>query len=174
MTVVNLALVKSHIDLTREANDSRIQLVLDAALEMATEIIGPLSGTASGRVTSNGTELVLPSIPVVSVTTVTSVVDPETAIDLSGYTVDETNGIIYGLPPGTYDVTYQAGWTTVNGAPDLPADMALGVVELVRSMWKMYQRPAGSRGNQEPALTTGGLYDWARDRFARYRTMKVG
>ena len=170
MTVVNLDLVKRHLTMDKETNDDRLTLILDAALEIVADIVGPLSGSASGRVTSDGNVLVLPSIPVVGVTSIASVIDPDTPLDLADYTVDLANGFVYGVPCGTYTVVYDAGWDTVGGAPDLPADMASGVIELIRKLFGVYRGPTRSG---DPGVSVQQVYDWAADRFSRYRTVKV-
>lgn len=153
MTAVSLDDAREHLNAVSNVNDDEIQGMLEAAEAAITQLVGPLetvtvTSTVPGRagVTGfpdswDGRSIVLPTHPVISVTTVTG---------SSGATVDPTllrvtnEGVIYYLDGWSrfneiwYTVEYQAGRAT------LPADLALAVKELLRHLWET-QRGAAAR-----------------------------
>lgn len=142
MATVDLAAVKAHLNITGPDDDTELETFLNAALAMVTTVVGPLSGSATGRCVSvfdmlAGSVMPLPTMPVQSVETITGIWDP-TPLTVSDYTLDSATGLMYGVPPGVYVVDYTAGWAT------LPDDLALGILELVRHLW-LSQRGGGVR-----------------------------
>lgn len=133
MSAVTLAEVKSHLSIVDGANDADLQLAIDAAELAIAAKCGPLSSTAkTERLRGGGPGLVLRNTPVVSLTSVTplngtayTVTDFET--DLSAGVIEWSSGGSFAT--GIYVVVYQAGRAT------LPADLKMGIKELVRHTW---------------------------------------
>lgn len=131
MATVDLPAVREHLNIPTSTSDTELNSFLNAALSMVSAIVGPLSGSAIGRAVSDGTVMPLPTMPVQSVQSLVNVIDSATSLTVSDYTLDLASGLMYDVPAGTYTVTYTAGWSTGN----LPDDLALGILELVRHLW---------------------------------------
>lgn len=143
VSVLTLAQAKTHLNLSvATTNDVELQTFIDAAEAAIAKKCGPLTSVAkTDRVRGCGTGLVLRHTPVVSLTTVTPVggtaIDSTlTQVDLSAGVVEWVSGAAWS--PGQYDVVYQAGRSAA-----LPADLLLGVKELVRHLWTT-QRGGGA------------------------------
>lgn len=115
--------------------DTLIEVI--AAVEAAIgERCGPLSPTPVTRtVECNGPgfDVALPIYPAIQVTRAVSTTGTE--LDPAQLTVNDA-GVLSGLPPGTWTVTYLAGRTTC------PDDLRRAVLDTIRDHM---DRPTGSR-----------------------------
>lgn len=158
MSVVSLAEVKAHLNVSVATHDGEIQSFVDAAEAAIGERVGPLGPTEEAvRVSGGRTTLRLPVGPAVSLTSVTPA-DGGTALTLSDLHLDEETAIVTyengaGFPARHYDVVYQAGRDVC------PADLKLAVKELVRHLWVTQRglttRP-GSRESEAASNTLPG------------------
>ena len=144
MSVLTLALAKTHLNITTSAQDTELQTFIDAAEAVVALRCGPLASTATTvRVDGCGGVLVLPVTPAVSLTSVTPV--GGSAVTLSDLYLDTAAGVVSynsgSFASGLYDVVYQAGRTTV------PADLLMGVKELVRHLWETQRGPTRRPGS---------------------------
>ncbi|NUO97478.1 MAG: hypothetical protein HOW59_06065 [Nonomuraea sp.] len=140
MSAIPLTEAKAHLDIPASGTtqDTELQRFLDAAEAAVTRRTGPLVATSvTSRVYGGGRTLLLPVYPVTSVTSVTPV--GGTAASLTGVSVgpagllQSSSGVFYSLL-GAFDVVYTAGWADV--AANIPADLRLGVLELLRHLWQ--------------------------------------
>lgn len=100
-----------------------------AAEGVVAQRCGPLVPTSVTSVVSGGPVLALPRMPLISVESATG--DGGTVT--TGFTVTDPRGGLaknLALSARTWSVTYTAGWATV------PDDLRLGVLELVRHLWR--------------------------------------
>lgn len=157
MSTIALADAKTHLNITGTTYDTELQAMLDAA-EAAIEQKCGLLTTASRteRIKGGGLGLVLANTPVVSLTSVTPV--DGTAYTLDDLDLDTNAGVVERadgcrFPVGRYDVVY------VTGRSSLPADLKLGVLELLRHLWASQRGPGrrpGSTAGSETANTIPG------------------
>lgn len=149
MSVLSLALAKTHLNITVSTYDAELQTVIDSAESMLGRLVGPLQATTkTSRVYPyGGCTLVLPTCPVVSLTSVTPYSGG--ALTLSDLHLNTDAGTItYNTGVGTfpaqwYDVVYSAGRSTC------PDDLLLAVKELVRHLWTT-QRGGTTRPGPAP------------------------
>ena len=141
MSVVTLAQVKTHLNITVTTYDTELQTFIDSAEAAIAEKTGPLTSVATTeRVRGGGSPgLVVRETPIVSLTSVTPV--GGAALTVADLTVTKSAGVIEWTSGATfrsewYDVVYQAGRSTV------PEDLKTGVKELVRHTWAASQRGA--------------------------------
>lgn len=151
MAVLLLPDAKAYLNITVEDSDTTLAAIIASAEAAITRKCGPLEPTAvTERVVHRGGELLLSTLPVVSLTSVTP--DGGAALSLTGLYVDPA-GVVTGLGAGTYDVVYSAGRATC------PADLLLAVKELVRHLFGPQRGPTGrpgSRGSETTANTIPG------------------
>ncbi|WP_418063955.1 head-tail connector protein [Pimelobacter simplex] len=139
--MLDIGEVKDYLNITDDV-DTKLQPLIDAAEAAIGRRCGALEPTAfTDTVIALNGVVVLPRLPVASVTSVTPT-SGGTALDVSGLAVDGTAGIVYGIPTGSYVMTYLAGW---DPAPD---DLLLGATELVRHLWDTQRGP-----NKRPGST---------------------
>lgn len=147
MSVVTLARVKTHLNITATTHDGELQSVIDASEAAIAEKCGPLASTATtARVRGGGYGLVLPVIPAVSLTSVTPA--DSTALTLSDLYLDTEAGVVTydsgaSFTARYYDVVFSAGRATC------PADLQLAVLELVRHVWTTQRGPTMRPGSRE-------------------------
>jgi len=140
MSVLDLASVKAHLNITVATYDAELQTFIDGCEAAVAEKTGPLTSVATTeRVSGAARGLVLRTTPVVSLTSVTPV--NGSAYSLTLLTVDKSAGVIEWLSgarfqTGWYDVVFQAGRATV------PEDLKLGIKDLIRDNWVHSQRGA--------------------------------
>jgi hypothetical protein len=154
MSLVPLADVKAHLNITNENSDAKLQAKIDAAEAFISQELGGPGSLAAQAVTQrvNGfrSTLQLTSLPVVSVTSVTG--SDGVLVPLSGLDIDIAAGIIrsnatyyyaspyYPFLLPFYTVVYQSGFTT------LPADLTEAVKLETQSMWETQRRPRPGDG----------------------------
>lgn len=147
MSALTLADAKTHLNISATDTDDDVELqgFIDAAEAAVGKKCGALAATSmTARVAGGTGTLVLPTAPVVSLTSVTPV--NGTAITLDNLYLDPAAGTVeyvsgIAFPQRRYDVVFEAGRTAV------PPDLMLAVKELVRHLW-LTQRGAapGSPG----------------------------
>lgn len=146
MSVLTLALAKSHLNITGSEHDVEIQSMINAAEAVITQRCGPLTSTAvTARVRGGEFALRLPTAPALTLTSVTPV--NGTAITLTDLYLNTRGGrVTYNSGAGFYsrfyDVVYNAGRSTV------PDDLLMAIKELVRHMWLTQRGPTRRPGSQ--------------------------
>lgn len=161
MSALKLEDAKKHLNITGSAQDDELQTMIDAAETAIEHRVGPLTPRqVVTTLTPNGSQLVLPVTPVLSLTSVVPSVG--TALDVTGLIVDEETGIVgYADYAGTlaanrYTVTYQAGRSPI------PADLLEAVDELVRHLWRTQRGPtARPTANDQQQPGAGFLIPYA-------------
>lgn len=150
MSALRLADAKTHLNMTQSVNDGELQTTIDSAEAAIAKIVGPLAPiTKTYRLEGRCHALMLPSLPVISLTSVTPV--NGSALTLSDLYLNVEAGVVsyvYGawFSEIAYDVVYQAGRSTC------PDDLLLAVKELVRHMWQAQQGPVKTGPLQSDTL----------------------
>lgn len=139
------------MDLDKHTEDTDLQGTIDAAEAIIGQRCGPIaSTTVTRRIRGGSWQLVLPVLPVISLTSVTPY--SGTALTLGDLYVDPVTGLVTfnTLSPfvsAYYDVVYEAGRATV------PADLLLAIRKLVKHTWAPRRGPTG-RGTPADARAT--------------------
>lgn len=148
MSVLTLALAKTHLNITSVVNDAELQTFIDAVEGAVAIKCGPLAPVAvTQRIKSaGGPMLLLRATPVISLTSVTPV--GGTAYDVTLMELDGSAGVVEWLSgawfaPGWYSVVTSTGRATVT------ADLLLGVKELLRHVWDTQRGPGGRPGSRQ-------------------------
>lgn len=158
MSVLSLPEAKEHLNISGSANDGEIQSMIDAAEAAIVRRVGPLVSTVTTvRVEGGSYGLLLPTVPVLSLTSVTPV-GGGTALTVGDLYIDASSGVVTynsgaSFSSAMYDVVYNAGWTTT------PADLKMAVKELLRHMWQTQRGPTrrpGSTPSESMANTVPG------------------
>ena len=161
MSVVLLADVKTHLNLTVTTHDTELQVFIDAAEAAIGERVGPLAAVArTVRVYPYPKHLRVPS-PAATLTSVTD--DAGVALTLADLRLDSDPGLIYYLDGRAftrpwYDVAY------THGHNPAPADLKLAVKEMVRHLWET-QRGGAQRPGSRPSETTANTVPGAAYTF---------
>lgn len=140
MTVLSVAEAKRHLGLQDASVDAAVEAVIVAAEAAITARCGPLEPTTyTETLTGTGGTLTVRS-PLLSVTTVNgnALTNALTPSMLAA-------GVIPGTHRGDVAVVYVAGRTTV------PADLLMGIKELVAHLWNTTQRSAADRRGRQDA-----------------------
>lgn len=155
MSVLPLATARAHLNISGTAHDTKLQATIDGAEAVIAQRCGPLASSATtARVWGGHAELVLPVTPAISLTSVTPV--DGTALTLSDLYLDTTAGLVT-YNSGTaftaryYTVVYAAGRSTC------PADLLMGVQELVRHMWETQRGPTRRPGSTASDATSNTI-----------------
>ena len=180
---VTAAEVRSELNLgTDTSQDAELQGFVDAATALIENYTGPITGTQYSEVHDGGAPTIcLRRLPVISIQSITMYVAlaayPLTlqplgsTTDNYGYSLDDPlTGVVThrsssGTPtafwggPRSITVTYTAGRANV------PANVRLAALELIREMWSSTQRgnstgrpiPGGDDAVNEPAYITDDL-----------------
>jgi hypothetical protein len=157
MSVVLLAEVKTHLNVTVTTSDTELQTFIDSAEATLTNRVGPLAPTsATARLCGGVSALALPITPVVSLTSVTPA-DGGAALTLTDLHLETGSGLVTynanrAFTARYYDVVYSAGRSTC------PEDLKMAVKELVRHLWAS-QRGTGVRpGSPQSEPVAGAGY----------------
>jgi len=148
MGVLSLLEAKTHLNITATTYDAELMSIVVSAEAVLSARCGPLSPTTvTRRVVASGPSLVLPVMPVVSLTSVTPA--GGTALTLVDLYLNQSAGVVTYNSGGTfrsafYDVVYQSGRVVV------PEDLLYGLKELVRHLWSTSQRGGSRRPGSEP------------------------
>lgn len=157
MSVLSLALAKTHLNITVSTYDTELQTVIDAAEALLAKRCGPLStSTVTNRVDGGGGALVLQTTPAVALLSVTPV--DGTALTLTDLYLDTGAGLVTynsgaGFGDRYYTVVYSAGRLSC------PDDLLMAVKELVRHLWETQRGPSrrpGSTASESTANTIPG------------------
>jgi hypothetical protein len=174
MAALSLPLAKAHLNIDVDTSDTELQAIIDAAEAILANSVGPLT-TLPARTdrVAGGWKLVLPLAPVVSVASITAT-DGATAV-LADLTVNLAAGIIYYSDnvtrfwQGVYDVTYTPGRATV------PADLMLGIKEMVRHLWESQRGTLNVLTRSPEAPTAAYLMPYrVQELIEPYRLVNVG
>lgn len=155
MSVLSLALAKTHLNITVSTYDTELQTFIDAAEAAIAQKCGPLAATATTERVRGGVDrLTVNTIPAISLTSVTPV--GGSALTVADLMIG-SSGVVEFIHGGSfgddwYDVVYSAGRTC-------PADLLMAVKELVRHLWETQRggssRP-GSRASESASNTLPG------------------
>lgn len=159
MAALTLSEVKTHLNLTTTTQDGELTAFIARSEAAVAARCGPIEPTVTSQRVRGGRPLLSVDVtPIVSLTSVTPV--GGSALDVSLMVVDESAGVIEHESGGSfgsrwYDVVYVAGRT------DVPEDLRLGVLELVRHLWDTQRAPSGGRigtGQDSAANTIPGAH----------------
>lgn len=148
MSVLSLALAKTHLNISVSTYDTELQTFIDAAEAAIAKRCGPLAATAvTDRLAGGGGCLILKTCPAISLTSVTPS-DGGAALTVGDLYLEPATGIVtYNASRGFsyryYTVVYSAGRSTV------PDDLLLAVKEQVRALWEDSQRGDADRTSGE-------------------------
>lgn len=157
--------VKKHANITSSTSDDELQLMCEAAQDMVEGLIGPvLWRTVTQRINANGSTLVLNTLPVVSVTSLTSGGSPATFTAVDGGMLTDVT------VRGDVVVTYVAGRTEVPGA------VRLATLIIAAHLWQTQLGSAPTQlqdgFNSEPTVGVGyAIPNRAADLLAPYLTL---
>lgn len=173
MPIVDLASVHVHLNIPTSdtSHDTELQGFIDAAGDLARDVVGPLASELHTEWHNGGTDTItLDWLPVLSVQSVTEYVAASTydlteqplgtSIGSYEYTVDLPRGQITRRAVGDA-VRFPAGIKNVvvaytAGVPDalVPATVRLGALELIRHLYQLTQQ-GGQNKFGGGALDTG-------------------
>lgn len=143
MAVLTLNEVKTHLNITTTTQDAELQTFIAAAEAAIERRVGPLVASSVSSRVPGGRDLMLPYYPVLSVTSITDT--DGVAVSVSDVYADRIGVLTttgYGFTTAaTYDVTYMAGHAAT--AAEVPADLRLAVLEMVRHLWDSQRRSRG-------------------------------
>lgn len=157
--LVSLIDVKQYLNISTSTNDEELRGFIEAATDVIEEIVGPtIVKSVTETHTRPGRVLVLQQPPVVSLTSVTSVLAGGWDVDIATVDVDVQTGILRrldGLPlaarPFPIRVTYLAG------RPVMPASITMAAKVIIDHLWETQRghtqgvrpSPGGGRGAQK-------------------------
>jgi uncharacterized phiE125 gp8 family phage protein len=144
---VSLDELKAHLGITESDDDDELLGMLDAAVDVVENFVGPIDETAvtETHYSVNSGALVLNRYPATELVALSSVTGGS-PIELvaSDFVLDPATGVlrsIYGSGfNGTYTVTYSAG------RPDTPAALRLAVLIVAAHLWETQRGPASTSG----------------------------
>lgn len=165
---ITLDYVKKHLNITSSTDDAELQDVLDAAVSLAEDLIGPITPRqiTETQYVDGGSSLVLKAAPVMSVESVNVSGVPYTAgAGYFNFTVTPAGTLnLFPLWSGGIDPAYgfqievgpvyRSAWRTVQvtytaGRASLSAREQLGVAEIVRHLWRPQSGSRMSSGGDE-------------------------
>jgi hypothetical protein len=140
--------LKIHANMTSSVDDSELQDVLDAAIEVVEGLIGPLSSPGQVVETHRNVSsdvLVLKRMPVAGLVSVASRVGASsTPLTLGDYELDAASGLLRTASGarfyGSYTVTYTSGREV------LPAAIRLAVLIIAAHLWETQRMPMQDSG----------------------------
>ena len=136
---LSLPVVARMSEIATPDNEADLSALITAAEAAVAARCGPLEATPLTKRVRGGRALVLPTTPVISVTTVTG--KSGSVVDAGTYYVWGDSGVITsdgGFSEEFYDVAYSAGRTAC------PADLKEAVKETARDLWLPRRGPAGN------------------------------
>jgi hypothetical protein len=153
MSVLTLALAKKHLNIPAATldHDAELQTFIDAAEAGLAQRVGPLEATATTqRVQGGGNQLILDTLPVISLTSVTPVGGSALTV---GELMAAPGGVVEYTAGGSftdrwYDVVYSAGRSS------LPADLLMAVKALVDHLWGTQRGPGRRPGASTETANT--------------------
>lgn len=157
MSTLTLQDAKAHLNIDVVTYDAELQATIDEAESLISQEIGPLASTTkTSQVDGGGYSLLLPSTPVVSLTSV--VANTGDVISVSDLTVLNPGVVQYTtggacFPAAWYTVVYQTGRSTV------PDGLLRGIKDMTDHLWKSQRGPSRRPGaGQQQETGPGGLF----------------
>lgn len=158
-SVLDVTAAKVFLNITGPVNDAELQTFIDAAEAAIARATGPLQATAVTAVLSGGQTLILPTTPVIYLTSVT---DSGGSVLTLGDLRATPDGVVSFIGGGCfsapyYTVVYQAGRTvtaTVN------ADLLQAVKEMVRHKWATQRGGGGRPGSPSMEMVPGSSFSF--------------
>lgn len=150
MAILSLTDLKTHLNITDSTHDAELEDMIPAAVARIALDCGPLEAeTKTQRVRGGGESLSLRTTPAISLTSVTPV-PTGTALTLADLYLDTDSGVVTyddgrWFIHAKYDVVYSAGRASC------PADLIMGVKELIRHAWSRSQRGGSRRPGSSPS-----------------------
>lgn len=146
MAAPTLTDLRKHLNVpdSESANDGEMQNVLDAAVELVGQMVGPLTPETVTEVHYGlwSSTLLLRRSPVVSVTEIVTTYGFPTTIGADEYVLEGAQGLVRFLAgrvfAGDYSVTYVAGWDV------LPAPIHLGAMIVAGHLWDTQRVPGAT------------------------------
>jgi hypothetical protein len=155
MSVLTLALAKTHLNIAVTTHDAELQTVIDTAEAVIAQHCGPLEATAvTERAWGGVCQLVLGTSPAISLTSVTPY--QGSALTLADLYLDTAAGLVTynsgaAFTARYYTVVYSAGRASC------PADLLMAVKELVRHQWATQRGPSGRPGSPASSETANTI-----------------
>jgi hypothetical protein len=149
MSVPTLTDAKAQLNITGSSQDELLNVYLTSALKMVEVRVGPSSvETFTEQVTAHSPAFNLSKRPVVSLTSLTPLLDGWVTHDVADLEFDERSGSVWrrdhGTLAGRWEVVYEAGWTT------FPDNYHLATLITLQHLWKT-QRGGSRRPDQATA-----------------------
>ena len=146
MSVPTLTDVKSQLNITGSSQDAMLNTYLQAALKLIENRVGPSSvQTFTEQISTTANGFNLTNRPLVSITTLTPLVDGWPTYLPADLEFDERAGSVWrkdhGTLAGRWEVVYTAGWAT------FPDNYHLATLVTVQYLWKS-QRGGSRRPDQ--------------------------
>ncbi|MFF1686077.1 head-tail connector protein [Streptomyces sp. NPDC058254] len=152
MALLDLADAKAQLNITTTSSDDELQAYIVSLTAVIEGIVGPVEErTVTETVTGRGPLLCLQQPPVISITSITPVLDGGTGVDVARVHVDPVSGVLQRrdgrrFAGGPWTVVYQAG------RPDVPPTINLAARMLVQHLWRTQTATRG------PMLAGGDDY----------------
>lgn len=148
MSLCSLAEVKLQLNITDTTFDTELQAYIDGVKAPIEQLVGPVEQRTVTERHWNGPALALRQRPVISVTSIVPLFTDGTAVNVTDTTTDLKSGIVVYkdgscFTGGPWDVTYQAGYTTV------PANVNLAARITVQHVWETQRGLAAGAADQE-------------------------
>lgn len=159
MPVPTLPDVKAQLNITGAANDELLNRYLNAALGLIEARVGPSQvRTFTEQVTVRSFGINLSYRPVVSITSLTPLLDSYTSLTSADVEFDARSGSLWrrdqGTLAGSWSVVYTAGWAT------FPDNYHLATLITVQHLWRTTRggsaRP--SQGNTDDLSVTNSSF----------------
>lgn len=146
MSVPTLSDVKAQLNVTGSSQDELLSVYLNSALALVENRVGPSSvQTFTEQVTTHSAAFNLSHRPLVSLTSLTPLVDGWVTHAVTDLEFDERAGTVWrrdhGTLAGRWEVVYEAGWAT------FPDNYHLATLITVQHLWKA-QRGGSRRPDQ--------------------------
>lgn len=139
MSLITLSTVKEFLRISHTKQDTILQIIIDASEQKIADYLGVLfssdvTATLIEIVNSDGSQYLFPRhVPILSVTKIEDVLDPDTPEELEEELWEVTINYIYREDLGLFDpgiqrykITYKAGYS----AATIPASVKLAVLHL--------------------------------------------
>ncbi|MEU9894238.1 head-tail connector protein [Streptomyces phaeochromogenes] len=156
MALLTLAEAKAQLDIDTAAQDTELQVYIDALTAAIERHVGPVENRAvTETTTAGGATVCLSHIPVVTLTSLVPILTGGTAVEVADVAVDGATGILRRKDGtrfcgGPWTATYTAG----RGAT-VPPTIKLAALILLQHLWRtQYGSARGLSG-------VGGGDDWS-------------
>lgn len=144
--------LKTHLNMTGSTHDTELGEILDAALDLVANIVGPLAPetvTEVHRGVWSGV-LILRTVPAAALVAVSARYGTTTtALTLTDYELDTETGIVRDVNGGGFAGDYVIEFTA--GYADLPAAVRLAILIIAAHLWETQRGAAQSPVAQQQA-----------------------